>query len=354
MPVQRVIVSVLLLALAAGAAAAAENEKAAPAESKGSELLARITAAYMDGNMDDIEKALAARPAEMARLNRAQKADVEYVRQTLVECRPPWWGALKAGKKASFQTSVWGKPLSVTYNPDGKGETSFKPGEAKVETTLGAEGLSVDSTDSGQYGFLKGDLAGFMVWQNLGSASAFSGIPQRQFAVLGEKDQLRFALYRDFRGNLTALYYGMPPIRRWGLHIFLAAFMAEYGKGDMAASRRATASMLLQEILKSPATYPSLPLPDSLEAEKAEEKLAVHYKFMIGRKSAWTLAEDKAFRAALKAFALANEQKMLETGKVALPNNLTFAMLPGEDGTFQAQRDKFIKTAFDKIKASAK
>jgi hypothetical protein len=351
---QRVIVSALLLVLAAGAAAAAENEKAAPAESKGSELLARITAAYMDGNLDDLEKALVARPAEMARLNRTQRADIEYVRQTVAECRPSWWSTLKAGKKASFQTSVWGKPLSVTFNPDGKGETNFKVGEAKVETSLGAEGLSLDSADSGQYGFLKGDLAGFVVWHNLGSASAFSGVPQRQFAVLGDKDQLRFALYRDFRGNLTALYYGMPPIRRWGLHIFLAAFMPEYGKGDMAASRRATASMLLLEILKSPATYPSLPLPESLEAEKAEEKLAVHYKFMIGRKSAWTIAEEKAFRAAVKAFAPANEQKTLETGKVTLPNNLAFSLMPGEDAPFQAQRDKFIKTAFDKVKASAK
>jgi hypothetical protein len=354
MHMRHVILSAFLLVLVGAAAAAAEKEKSAPAESKGEELLARITAAYMDGNLDDLEKAFAARPAEMARLTRAQRADVDYVRQALAECRPPWWSTLKVGKKVSFQTSILGKPLSVTYDPDSKGNTNFKAGEAKVETSLGAEGLSVDNTDPGQYGFLKGDLAGLAVWYSLGSAAALSGIPQRQFAVLGDKDQLRFALYRDFRGNLTALYYGTPPIRRWGMHIYLAAFMPEYGKGDAAAARKAAAAMFLVEVLKSPSTYPSLPLPDTLEADGAEAKLAVHYKFKIGRKDDWTIAEDKAFRAAVKAFAFANEQKVLEGGKVTLPNNLTFAMMPGEDAQFQAQRDKFIKTLFDKVKAGGK
>ncbi|MCX5677353.1 MAG: hypothetical protein NTX87_20405 [Planctomycetota bacterium] len=350
---RHVILSAFLLVLVGGAAAAAEKAKTA-AEAKGDEVFGRIVAAYMDGNWDDIEKAFPARPADMAKLNRAQRADVESVRQALGECRPAWWNTLKAGKKTSFQTAVWGKPLSIKYDPDAKGETKFTAGEAKVEMTLGAEGLSVDSPDEGEFGFLKGDLAGQRVWHNLGAASAVSNFPQKQLAVVGEKDNLRINLYIDFRGNLTVLYYGLPPIRRWGLHIFLAAYMPEFGKGDMAASRKAVAAMLLLEILKSPATYPSLPLPETLEAEGAEAKLAVHYKFMINRKSAWTIAEDKAFRAAVRVLALANEQKTLENGKVLLPGGFTYAMMPGEDAPFQAQRDKFIKTAFDKAKAAKK
>ncbi|MCX5684395.1 MAG: hypothetical protein NT049_12015, partial [Planctomycetota bacterium] len=106
---QRVIVSVLLAALAAGAAAAAEKEKAAPAESKGAELIARITETYMDGEWEELDKALGSRPSDMARLNRTQRADVEYVRQALLECRPTWWATLKAGKKDAFPVSIWGK-----------------------------------------------------------------------------------------------------------------------------------------------------------------------------------------------------------------------------------------------------
>ena len=351
---RHVILSAFLLVLVGAAAAAAEKEKSAPAESKGEELLARITAAYMDGNWEELDKALSARPAEMARLTRTQRADVDYVRQALAECRPPWWNTLKADKKASFQPVIWGRTLSVTCDPDAKGETNFKAGDPKVAVILGPESAAVDSPDAGEYGFLKGDLAGLGIWNTLGGAAGLSGLTPKQTVIIGDKDKLRFSLYVGFRGSLTALYYGTPPIRRWGLHIFLAAFMPEYGKGDMAAARRAAAAMFLVEVLKSPSTYPSLPLPDSLEAEKAEEKLAVHYKFMVTRKSAWTIAEDKAFRAAVKAFAFANEQKVLEGGKVTLPNNLTFAMMPGEDEQYQAQRDKFIKAAYDKIKAAAK
>jgi len=352
---RHVFLSALLLLFAGAAAAAAEQGKAAPAESKGDELLARITAAYMDGNWEDLDKALAARPAEMARLSRAQRADVDYVRQALAECHPAWWNILKAGKKATFQPVVWGRTLNLTCDPDSKGATNFRFGDPKVDVTLGAMAAAVDSPDEGEYEYLKGDLAGTAVWQNLGSAAAFSVMTVKQAgSIIGEKDKLRLSLYADFRGNLTPLYYGTPPIRRWALHIFLAAYMPEYGKGQVAASRRAAAAMLLAEIMRSPSTYPSLPLPDTLEAQEAEAKLAVHYKFMISRKSAWTIAEDRAFRAAVKPFALANEQKVLDGGKVTLPNNLTFAMMPDEDTQFQAQRDKFIKAAFDKFKAAKK
>jgi hypothetical protein len=351
---RHVILSALLLFLGGAAALAAEQGKPAPAEGKGEDVYARITAAYMGGDWEELAKALAARPAEMARLTRAQRADVDYVRQALAECRPAWWNTLKAGKKAAFIANVWGRPVNVTFDPDAKGQTQFKIGEPKVDLTVGAEAMALDSPDTGEYGYLKGDLAGLGMWQTLSSAAAMSNLPPKQMALIGDKDKLRFSMYVTFRGNLGALYYGTPPIRRWGLHIYLAAYMPEFGQGDVAAARRAAAAMLLVEILRSPSTYPSLPLPDSLAAEEAETKLAVHYKFMLKRGSAWTIAEDKAFRAAVRAFASANELKVLEAAKVTLPNNLTFAMMPGEDEHFQTQRDKFIKAAFDKIKAAAK
>jgi len=351
---RHVALSALLLLLAGAAAAAAAPGKSAPAEGKGDDLYARITAAYMDGNLEELAKAFSVRPVEMTKLSRTQRADVDYIRQAMAECCPAWWNTLKAGKKATVQAVLWGRTVNVTCDPDAKGQTQFKAGDPKVDLTVGAEVTALDSPDTGEYGFLRGDLAGLGLWQNLSGAAGLSNLTPKQMVIIGEKDQLRFGLYVAFRGNLGALYYGTPPIRRWGLHIYLAAYMPEFGQGDAAAARRAAAAMFLVEMLRSPSTYPSLPLPDSLAAEDAEAKLAVHYKFMIKRDSAWTIAEDKAFRAAVKAFASANELKVLEAGKVTLPNNLTFAMMPGDDKQLQAQRDKFIKTVFDKIKAAAK
>jgi len=82
--------------------------------------------------------------------------------------------------------------------------------------------------------------------------------------------------------------------------------------------------------------------------------LALHFLSKLNRKNHWTIAEDRAFRAAVKNFAFANEQKAFDTTKVVLPGNLPVALVPAEDAPLQTQRDKFVKTLFDKIKAGGK
>ena len=72
---------------------------------------------------------------------------------------------------------------------------------------------------------------------------------------------------------------------------------------------------------------------------------------MAGRRSQWTLAEDKAFREAVKTFAAANGQKVFDSGKVTLPNNLVFALVPDEDNPYRPLRDTWLKAQFDKVAA---
>lgn len=312
------------------------------------ELYGRIVAAYMDGRWDDLEKAL--RTPTAARLPRDQQADVTYIRRTLVECRPPWWTACKNGQKVNLDPVVGGRPLKVTYDPTIKESLKMSFGAKEPTFTVSWPAADLDSTAPGEYGFLKGDLVNLGVWHTLGSASAWSTLTPQEVSKIGtdEKVKLRASLYSDFRGNVTALYYAGPPARRWGLHIYLAAYMEAYGKGPMSASRRAVASMFLTEVLKAPAKYPSLKLPDTLAAEAAEEKLAVHFKFKIGRKTAWTIAEDKAFREAMAAFAAANDRPVYDTGNVVLPNKLVYGLETEADG--RAKRDAWVKAQFDKAK----
>lgn len=343
-------IGMLMLSLAAMAASApAAAPKAEPSAARAGDFHARLLSAYMDGKWDELDKALAARPAELAGLTAEQRADVAYVRQAMAEARPPWWKLCKAGQKTSFQPTVWGATLSATYDPAAKSGLEMKAGTPKPTFTFNWPAADMDSTEPGEYGFLKGDTLGLGIWQNMGMAAALAGLPPLR--SLGEKDSLRLNLYSDFRGNLTALYCGAPPERRWGLHIYLAAYMPQYGKGPLAASRRAAAAMFLVEVLKSPAAYPSLKLPDTLAAEGAEEKLAVHFKFKIVRRTQWTIAEDKAFREAVKTFAVANGQKVFDTGKVTLPNNLVFALMPDEDNAYRPVRDTWLKAQFDKVMA---
>jgi hypothetical protein len=351
---RRVILSVVLLAIGCAASSAAEKEKPAPPEGKGDDLYSRIVASYMDGKWDDLVKDLAARPAEMAVLTKVQRADVDYVRQAMAECRPAWWNTLKAAKKASFQAGVWGRTVDVACDPGGKGGMQFSRGDPKPKLTFGADVAAMDAPEHAEHSYSKGDLAGVGIWHSLGTAAAWTTLSPKSTVIIGERDNLRLGLYFDFRGNVTVLYYGTPAVRQWGLWLYLAAYMDKYSKMDIVNSRKAAAAMMLAEVLKSPAAYPLFTLPDSLPDEGAEGKLALHFLSKLNRKNHWTIAEDRAFRAAVKAFAAANEQRAFDTAKVVLPNNLTVALVRDEDAPLQAQRDKFIKTLFDKVKAGGK
>ena len=329
--------------------AAAPKTKAPPPDP--ADLYAQIADAYMKGDFGELEKALQAPPRILAKLSRARQADVTYVRQALAECRPPWWQGCKAGQKTPIQQVVWGRPLNATYDPAGKNSMQLRWAGREPVLTVAWASADMDSTAPAEYGFLKGDLANLGAWYNLGQCAASVAMPTQSMPDLSESTQLRLNLYLDFRGNVTGLYYASPPARRWGLHIYLAAFMEHYGKGPMAPPRRAVASWFLTEVLASPGKYPSLKLPETLAAEAAEEKLAVDLKFKIGRNTPWTVAEDKAFREAVKVFAAANDPQVLQTCKVALPNGLTYALLAGEDAPFSPKRDAWVKAQFDKAAA---
>jgi hypothetical protein len=343
-----VCLGIAAIALGAGGPKAKAPASApAPAPESG-DVYARLVRAYMDGDLEQVETELRSSAKEIARLAPPQQADVAYLRQAMAECRPPWWKGCKAGQKTIFQASVWGRPLNVIYEPSAKDGVGLKAAPGDRQATLSWNAAEMDSTQPAEYGYLKGDLNGLGVWSSLGMAAVWSALTPQMLSGLTEKDKLRLNLYLDFRGNVTGLCYGSPPARRWGLHIFLAAYLEKYGKGPMAASRRAVASMFLVEVLKDPSRYPSVKLPGALAAESAEEKLAADLKFKMTRKTAWTLAEEKAFREAVKAFAAANDLSVFQTAKVALPNGLGFALLAEEDGPFRAKRDAWVKAQFDK------
>jgi hypothetical protein len=120
----------------------------------------------------------------------------------------------------------------------------------------------------------------------------------------------------------------------------------------MAASRRAATAMFLAEVLRAPSKYPTLKLPDTLEADGAEEKLCDYFrKNRLRREDRWTVAEDKSFREAVKIFAATSDQPAAMTGKGILPSGLAFSLVAEEDVPLRAKREAWIKTQFDKAAA---
>ena len=312
---------------------------------------ARIAAAYMAGDWDALEKELRA-AKDLAGLTPAEQADVAYVRQAMAECRPPWWNQCRAGRKTAFQTAIWGRTLSVAYEPAAQGDVAFKTNSANRSAAFSWVPADVDSTVPVEFGYLKCDVTTLRIWSGLGVAAALVDLATRAPAGLAGQDSERLNLYLEFRGNVAGLYYAGPPTRRWALHIFLRAYMAKYDGRPNQPARRAMASMIMAEFLKAPAKYPSLKILDTPETERTEEKLAQFLRDnRVNRNKPWTIPEDRAMREAVKAIAAANDREVLAGGRVALPSGLAFSMIGQEDAPLRETREAWIKAQFEKAAA---
>jgi hypothetical protein len=270
---------------------------------------------------------------------------VKYVRQAMEECRPAWWALVKAGKKVVIQPTVWGAAMTCTYDPAGKGSVQFQNTGREQVLTVTWPSADMDNPDPAEHGYSKGDLADLSVWSTLGTGQVWASVPPQALGT--DKDKTRVSRYVDFRGMVTGVYYGTPKARRWGLWLCLAYYMDKYAKVPTVESRKAIGAMFEAEVLANPAKYPSLKLPDSLPADGIESKLAEHFRGLIERRS-WTIAEDKALREAIKAFAAVNDKTVLQAEKITLPNGLVHMIDTDADAPFRAKREAWLKAQFDK------
>lgn len=321
-------------------------------EAKSSDLYARISQTYLDGNWEELEKALAVPSKEIEALSPAQQADVAYIRGALAQCQPAWWKQCKKAKKVEIRPVVWGHSLKLWYDPAGKEGVEMKSAGAVKVLTVSWSVADMDNPEPAEHGYSKGDLCNLGAWTTLGIAMVWSQTSPQALNNPNEQDKLRLTRYQEFRGHLTGLYYGTPKARRWGLFLYLLSWMEKYSQMPAVGSRKAAGSMFLAEVLANPAKYPSIPLPAALPEDGAEEKLAEHVRSKIERHG-WTIAEDKALREAIKTFAAANETGILQTQKAALPNKLAVSLDPEADKTLRPKRDAWLKSQFDKAAGTA-
>lgn len=320
-------------------------EKASPGGAAG-ELHSRICENYLQSKWDDLDKDLRAPAAEFASMTVAQKADVDYVRQVLAECRPAWWMECKAGKKLQIRPVLWNTRLNVMYDPN-SANINFSGFGPDTLLTVGWKPSEVDNTAHAEHGFSKGELQTMSIWGALGMGQAW-GTATSGAIGNDEKTRAHLSKYLAFRNNVSSIYYGTPRSRRWSFWLYLAAYMDKYSKMPEVECRKVIGSMLFAEVLANPAKYPSLTPPAKMPADKLDAKLADHYRLFVEKRS-WTLAEDKAIREAVKAFANSNEKDVFKTGKVQLPNGLTHLLdSTAEDTPYREKREAWIKTHLEK------
>jgi hypothetical protein len=339
----RSLVIAALLSLLGGRVVAADPSPAKEAYDK-------LVSQYMAGQWDDLETSIKANPHLYVKLTTPQKADWDYINQTLTECHPAWWNQAKSGKLTQIKMSVFGTSLTALYDPTQKQSmnASFN-GDVKT-FKLGWVAAEMDNPDQAEHGFTKGELAGDGVWSTLGEAAAYSQLSQQALmSVSSEDDKTKLFRVLDFRGAVTAAYYGTPRMRQWWYFLALHYYRPEYEKQPNVMSRKALGAMFVAELAAHPRLYPSIKLPVVPYDEGAEEQMVTSVHDRI-EKHGWTLAEDKLIRDATKAFALANSAVIRTGGPVQLANGLQVSLDPAADAALRVKRDQWLVKVAGKTK----
>jgi hypothetical protein len=308
----------------------------------------RIVAGYMAGQFDELMADIVTNIKEVSLLPAAQKADVEYIRKAVGECRPAWWKVVKPGAVVRFRPIVWGQTLNATFDPDEKQPeirmTSAGGGAANLILRWPAQDMD-DPATVGELPFTKGENADKNLWNILGEAAGAANLSVRYQANLKEADMPVHMRYLDFRGRLASAYYTTPRARRLVIWEGISGWSHEYDKQPNRIARRTIGILFAEEVLAHPDIYTTVPRPQEPPADGAESKLVWELQEHI-RSHDLSLAEDKAFREAVRAFATLNEVKVRATSKAMLPNGQAFSLDPDADKPLETLRDAWIKSQY--------
>jgi hypothetical protein len=310
-----------------------------------SPLYTEVVKNYMEGRWEVLEKTLKEKVRELGQLSTEEQAAVATIRLAVREGRQDWWTTTKAGTKGQIMPIIWGRKISVQFDPKVKYGSDIKMKNGSMMLIAGWVGTDMDNMEKTPGGFTKGDVACLTAWSNLGIVDSWSQLPG---GSQGQKDR-----YLEFRGKVTGMAYGTPGARRYGMWSCLSSFTEENPKSPTRMSRRAIGTMFMEEVLTHPESYPSVTLPGTLAAENAEGTLGLALATVVA-KQPWTFAEDNLIRTAVKQLAAMNGVKANSTGVITLPNKLTMSLDPRADEALAAERGKWIKEQFDRAKGVGK
>jgi hypothetical protein len=335
----------IIVLLGVVALATTPDHAAADAQS---DTFSSIVAAYLQGNWDELAGTLNSHGHEITKFPAAQKADVDYIRRTLLECRPEWWAQCKAGTVTRFRPVVWGHAITATYDPDSKSDVSITYLNGGPSVTIKWTAADMDNPAiEGELKFAKGEHVDLDLWRRLGTAQSWGLIPPRAQLNLSDPEQKLRQRYLSFRGNVAGVYYATPRARRLALWEGISGWSHEYDKAGMYMPMRAIGILFAAEVLGHPETYPSIRWPEEPPADGAESKMIWALQEWI-RYHELPLSEDRALRDAFKAFAAANEGRTRQNGIVTLPNKLTLSLDPEADKPLSVLRDAWIKDRYAK------
>jgi len=346
------LASVLAGLVCVSALAAPRNVEQAKASA--TEAYDEVVHAYLNSQWTELKEAQRAVSRFTTYLTAGQRADLLYIRKVAPEFRPPWWRTCKSTVSRRIRAKVWGRNLVAKYTPADKPDMSGKINAmGRMETTVFWNPSLVDSTASekgrtaARHGLTTGNIGEFVVWRQLGLSYITSSLPVKTVMGLYNDNKHLYQHLQWFYGNVTSLYHCSPKARRAAMLVHATTLQDASAAEAYLRSCRAVSSLFTAIVLAEPSQWPSVQLPHSIpdQAAEATTGLALYRSLQ----PTWTLAEDRAFREALRKFFRANGERVLKSrGRLVLPNRMGFMLMEPDDRKFQANRDQWVKQQLEK------
>jgi len=330
------------LADMAASSAAAGSKGPASASQPGSSATTvydDFVARYMAGDWEKLLDDLAAKEKDLAELPPAKVADLAYIRQVIGECRPAWWDDVKKGKTKEFQQVVWKETVKVRYESaadvrmvdqkaDGGASFGLSWPAAEMDSPAPMPLVDLGEDTVANFGLRKRDGTGAAIWSLLGKAGLLAQIGEKAANLKGG-EQKQFDSYAAFRSDLTAAYYGTPPVRRLML---MRSYLAGGPKNDSIPGKVGLqplmSALALDAVLHRP-EYTHLHILETSFLDTAGDSRAQETTLQIPMGTLLldrrlTFAEDRHVREMIKGLAAANRD--WQSSQLSLGNNLAYEL----------------------------
>lgn len=318
--------------------------------------------AYLTSDWDKVEQMQKDVHRAQAMLDRDQKQNLRFIRDTAGGFRPDWWDRCASPTPVSFPAEIWDKKFIANYKPsDQLGLQSVQAtGKYRVSRSgkikADIDGLNIivtwkpqliDNPDpaSGQlaeeHGLTLGDMAEVIAWHELGHNYVTTALPLDHAVALYSEHGLLFSHLQEFYADLTALHHASPRAKRIQLFIRLNG-LDYYDAGEPhTRAGHGIGAILLADMLQNPDQWPSVRFPPAVPEQQVELNTIIYV--YENWKPDWTVSEVRRFTELVEGFIKKQGDSTLRRkGEFRLSNGAKFELMVDRDGKNQNRRDAWI------------
>lgn len=330
--------------------------------------------AYLTGDWDKVEKMQKDVQRKQAMLDRDQKQNLKYIRDTVDGFQPEWWDNCASPTPVSFPAEIWDKKFIANYKPsDHLGLQSVQAtGKYRVSRSgkikADIDGLNIivtwkpqliDNPDpaSGQlaeeHDLTLGDVAEVIAWHELGHNYVTTALPLDHAVALYTEHGLLFSHLQEFYADLTALHHASPRAKR--IQLFIRLNGLDYYDAGQPHTRagHGIGAILMVDMLNNPEAWPSVRFPPAVPEQQVELNTIIYV--YENWKPDWTVTEVRRFTGLIEGFIKKQGDRTLRRkGEFNLPNRLKFDLMVAQDGKMQERRDAWIAKQLEGLIASGR